>query len=61
MLNNVMIMGRLTADSEVKIAGENRYCRFSLAVQRPKRKGEETAETDFFNLVAWNNNADVGR
>lgn len=59
MLNNVMMMGRLTADPEVKTAGENRYCRFSIAVQRPKRKGEETAETDFFNLVAWNGNADV--
>lgn len=59
MLNNVMLMGRLTADPELKTTAESRYCKFCLAVQRPKRKGEESAETDFFNCIAWNRNAEV--
>lgn len=59
MLNNVMLMGRITADPEVKTTGESRYCKFCLAVQRPKKKGEESAETDFFNCIAWNGTADV--
>ena len=59
MLNNVMLMGRLTANPEMKTTAESHYCKFCLAVQRSKRKGEETAETDFFNCIAWNKNADV--
>lgn len=59
MLNNVMLMGRITANPEIHTTGESRYCKFSLAVQRPKKKGDDTAETDFFNCKAWNGNADV--
>lgn len=58
MLNHVMLMGRLTADPEIKTTGNAKYCRFCLAVQRPKKKGE-TAETDFFHCKAWNGVADV--
>ena len=59
MLNKFMVSGRLTADPEVKITGESRYCKFSIACDRPKRKGEEKAEVDFFSCIAWNRNADV--
>ena len=59
MLNKFMVSGRLTADPEIRTVGENRYCKFSIACGRPKRKGEEKAETDFFNCIAWNRNADV--
>lgn len=58
MLNHVMLMGRLTADPEIKITENAKYCRFCLAVQRPKKKGD-TAETDFFHCKAWNGVADV--
>ncbi len=59
MLNKVLMSGRLTAEPEVKTTGDNRYCKFAIACERPKRKGEEKAETDFFNCTAWNSNADV--
>ena len=51
MLNKFMVSGRLTADPEIQTTGENRYCKFSIACDRPKRKGEEKAETDFFNCI----------
>ena len=59
MLNKFLAAGRLTADPEVQTKGDNRLCKFSIACERPKRKGDDTAETDFFNCTAWNRNADV--
>lgn len=59
MLNKFMVSGRLTADPEIKTVSENRLCKFTIACDRPKRKGEEKPETDFFNCTAWNRNADV--
>lgn len=59
MLNKVMLTGRFTSDPELKTNDESRFSKFCLAVQRPKRKGEKTAETDFFNCIACNRNADV--
>lgn len=59
MLNKFMVAGRLTADPEIKTIGENRLCKFTIAYDRPKRKGEEKAQTDFFDCTAWNRNADV--
>ena len=49
----------MTADPEIKTVGENRLCKFTIACDRPKRKGEENPETDFFTCTAWNRNADV--
>ena len=59
MLNKFVVAGRLTADPEIKTIGENRLCKFTIACDRPKRKGEEKAQTDFFDCTAWNRNADV--
>ena len=59
MLNKFLVAGRMTADPEIKTAGESRYCKFSIACERPKRKGEDKAEVDFFDCIAWNRNADV--
>lgn len=56
MLNKFLVSGRMTADPEIKTIGENRLCEFTIACERPKRKGEETAETDFFPCTAWNGN-----
>lgn len=52
MLNTVLLTGRITANPEPRNIGDSRYCKFSLAVQRPKRKGDESPETDFFNCIA---------
>lgn len=59
MLNKFLVAGRLTADPEIKTAGESHYCKFSIACERPKRKGEEQSEVNFFDCIAWNRNADV--
>ena len=59
MLNKFLVSGRLTADPEIQTVDENRFCKFSIACDRPKRKGEDKAEVDFFNCIAWNRNADV--
>lgn len=59
MLNKFMVAGRLTADPEIKTVGDNRLCKFTIACDRPKRKGEEKPQTDFFDCTAWNRNADV--
>ena len=53
-MNMVTIMGRLTAEPELKFTHTNglAVCTFHLAVDRPYRKDEEK-ETDFFRVVAW--------
>ncbi len=60
MINNLTIMGRLTAEPEVTYTGADNIplCKFSIAVNRPKRKDAEQ-ETDFFNCVAWRGLAGV--
>lgn len=60
MLNHLMIMGRLTADPEVRYTEREQIpvCRFSIATARPKHKDVEV-ETDFFNCVAWRNLAEI--
>ena len=59
MLNKFLVAGRLTADPEMQNIGENRVCKFTIACDRPKRKGQDDHETDFFNCVAWNRNGDT--
>lgn len=40
MLNKFLVAGRLTADPEMQTIGENRLCKFTIACDRPKCKGE---------------------
>ncbi len=60
MLNQVVIMGRLTRDPEVRVTGNGvSVAAFSLAVDRDyKAKGETDRETDFVDVVAWRNTAE---
>lgn len=53
-MNNVIMMGRLTRDPEIRYGGATNTCvaRFSIAVDRRfKREGEP--DTDFFNCVSF--------
>lgn len=59
MLNKFLVAGRLTADPEMQNIGENRLCKFTIACDRPKRKGDDKPENDFFNCVAWYRNGDT--
>lgn len=60
MLNSVILMGRLTADPELKTTASNiSVVSFSIAVERnytDKQSG--TRQTDFIDIVAWRSTAD---
>lgn len=58
MLNVTILTGRLTADPTLTQTENSRYCRFSVAVDRPKRKDKE-GKADFFNCVAWEGTAEI--
>ena len=56
-MNNVVLMGRLTADPELRTTNSGlNYCRFTVAVDRYS-KGEDK-KTDFINCVAWRQTAE---
>lgn len=52
--NHFTGMGRLTADPELRTAGESNVVNFTIAVNRVPRKGSESNEADFIDVVAWN-------
>lgn len=55
-MNNVILMGRLTRDPELKYSQAGKaYCRFSLAVQRDFSKDE----ADFINCLAFGKTAET--
>lgn len=57
MLNKIMMTGRITTDLNVVIEQDYSYCKFSIAVDQPKRNGIDTIETDTFTCLAFDNNA----
>lgn len=54
-INLVTLVGRLTRDSELKYTNSGTaVCKFSLAVNRRKRSGEQwTDEVSYFDVVLW--------
>lgn len=58
MLNSIIIMGRLTADPELRTTTSNvSVTSFTVAVDRNYKNGDER-QTDFINCVAWRGAAD---
>ena len=59
MLNRLILMGRLTADPELKTtqSGVN-VTTFTLAVERNYVAKGQDRQTDFVRCVAWRNTAD---
>lgn len=59
MYNKTMLMGRIASDLELKTTPNGvAVCSFRLAVDRRfQTKGEEK-KTDFFNIVAWRQQAE---
>ncbi len=56
-MNSVSLMGRLTADPELKTTQNGiSYCRFTLAANRYSKDGEDTA--DFISCVVWGSTAE---
>lgn len=59
MLNQITLQGNLTADPELKKSKDGvSYCHFTIAVNRPRRKGADK-EADFFHCVAWRGTAEI--
>ncbi len=59
-MNKVILMGRLTKDPEIRYTATNNTakCNFSLAVDRRFTKQGEEKQADFFNIVAWEKQAE---
>ena len=59
MLNTAIIMGRLTADPELKKTQSGiSVTAFTVAVDRRFQKAGEEKQTDFINVVAWRQTAE---
>lgn len=59
MLNRVVLMGRVTADPELKQTPNGvAVTTFSLAVERNYAAKGAERQTDFFNCVAWRGTAE---
>ena len=58
-MNHVFLIGNLTRDPEVKNTNAGiKVCNFTIAVnRRMKQNGEQ--QTDFFNIVAWRQLAEL--
>jgi single-strand DNA-binding protein len=54
-INHVVLVGRLTRDAELKYtAGGQAVCKFSVAVNRRRKSGDQwTDEANFFDVVLW--------
>lgn len=58
-MNKVVLMGRLTADPELKTTQSGKsFVDFSLAVNRPKAKDATETTTDFIRCRAWQKTAE---
>lgn len=59
MLNNVVLMGRLTSDPELRHTSNGvAVTSFTLAVNRSYAKAGAERATDFIDIVAWRNTAE---
>ena len=58
MLNTAIIMGRLTAEPELKSAGGATVCSFTVAVDRRFKGKNEERQADFIRCVAWRERAE---
>lgn len=52
-LNKVILMGRMTRDPEVRMAGESKVANFTIAVDRDAKNKNGERETDFIDCTAW--------
>ena len=59
LMNKICLIGRITADPELKKTGEINYTRFTLAVNRKFTKKDGTRDADFISCVAWRKTAEI--
>lgn len=54
MINNVVIVGRLTRDADLRYTGSGiAVASFTVAVERPFTNAQGERETDFVSCVVW--------
>ena len=59
MLNKVILMGRMTRDTELKRTNnDTAVCSFTLAIDRNTADKDGNRGTDFINCVAWRKDAE---
>lgn len=58
-MNNCNFTGRLTADPEFKLVGDEpvEKVTFSLAVERDRKREDGSRDTDFLDFIAWRGTA----
>ena len=54
-MNSIHLMGRFTAQPEIREANDNKYVKFCLAVDRRSKD----KKTDFIDCIAWNKTAEI--
>ncbi len=58
-INKSIFTGRIGSDPELRMTPSGiPTCTFKLAVERPKGKDAEKAETDWLTMVAWRSTAE---
>ena len=60
-INRVILIGRLTRDAELKsIASGLTVCKFSIAVNRHRKNGDQwEEEANFFDVTVWGRSGEV--
>ena len=59
-MNKVLLIGRLTANPELRYTTRNNaVTTFSIAVDRNFKNEDGNKEADFINIVAWNKKAEL--
>lgn len=59
MVNNVVVMGRLTRDPELKQTASNvPMATFRIACERDYKSRDGKRETDFIDIIAWRQTAE---
>ncbi len=52
-------VGRIASDIEIHDAGQSKVATVRVAVDRPRRNGEEKPVADFHNVTFWNRAAEI--
>lgn len=59
-MNKVVLIGRLTADPELRYTTSDKaYTRFTIAVNRNFKNESGESDADFISVVAWDKRAEV--
>ena len=59
MINNVVLVGRMTRDAELRYTPQNKaVATFTLAVNRNFKNQNGEREADFINCILWNQPAE---